>query len=73
MACSSNSTLALVERALQAEMTEHLGHDKHDVVTNATGIPAMAKAIKPSKANLANSLSKYPVTVTAAFTLYLPL
>jgi putative transposase len=27
-------TKALVERALQAEMTEHLGHDKHSPVNN---------------------------------------
>ena len=30
-------TKKLVERALQAEMTEHLGHDKHEAVINATG------------------------------------
>ena len=30
-------TKMLVERALEAEMVEHLGHDKSDPVTNATG------------------------------------
>ena len=30
-------TKMLVERALEAEMTEHLGHDKSETVTNATG------------------------------------
>jgi putative transposase len=30
-------TKLLVERALEAEMTEHLGHDKHEAVTNAAG------------------------------------
>ena len=30
-------TKKLVERALQAEMTDHLGHDKHEAVSNATG------------------------------------
>ncbi len=30
-------TKALVERALQAEMVEHLGHDKNEPVVNATG------------------------------------
>jgi hypothetical protein len=30
-------TKALVERALEVEMTEHLGHDKHETVTNASG------------------------------------
>ena len=32
-------TKKLVERALQAEMTDHLGHDKHEAVINATGNP----------------------------------
>jgi transposase-like protein len=30
-------TKMLVERALEAEMTEHLGHDKSAAVTNAEG------------------------------------
>ncbi len=30
-------TKLLVERALDAEMTEHLGHDKHEPVSNAAG------------------------------------
>ncbi|MGH8398203.1 MAG: IS256 family transposase [Gammaproteobacteria bacterium] len=30
-------TKAIVERALQAEMTEHLGHDKHQPVENEAG------------------------------------
>jgi len=30
-------TKALVERALQAEMTDHLGHGKNQLVANATG------------------------------------
>lgn len=30
-------TKALVERALEAEMTEHLGHGKHEYVCNSTG------------------------------------
>ncbi|ATB58435.1 Xax1 transposase [Xanthomonas citri pv. fuscans] len=30
-------TKRLVERALDAEMTEHLGHDKHEPVANAAG------------------------------------
>ena len=32
-------TKKLVERALQAEMTDHLGQDKHEAVINATGNP----------------------------------
>jgi putative transposase len=30
-------TKAVVERALQAEMAAHLGHDRHEPVANATG------------------------------------
>jgi putative transposase len=30
-------TKALVERALEAELTEHLGHAKHEPVTNPRG------------------------------------
>ena len=30
-------TKAVVERALQAEMAAHLGHDKHEPVANAVG------------------------------------
>lgn len=30
-------TKALVERVLQAEITEHLGHDKHETVTHPPG------------------------------------
>ncbi|TLS65087.1 IS256 family transposase, partial [Mariprofundus erugo] len=30
-------TKALVERALEAEMEHHLGHARHDAVTNSTG------------------------------------
>ena len=30
-------TKALIERALQAEMSDHLGHDKNEAVSNASG------------------------------------
>ena len=30
-------TKVLVERALQAEMSDHLGHDKNEAVSNASG------------------------------------
>ncbi len=30
-------TKKLVERALDAELTHHLGHDKHQPVSNSTG------------------------------------
>lgn len=42
-------TKALVERALQAEMTEHLGHDKHETVTNPTANVRNGKSRKTLK------------------------
>jgi putative transposase len=42
-------TKALVERALQAEMTEHLGHDKHAAVGNASGNARNGKSSKVLK------------------------
>ena len=42
-------TKALVERALQAEMAEHLGHDKHETVNNATGNTRNGKSRKTLK------------------------
>jgi putative transposase len=42
-------TKALIERALQAEMTEHLGHDKHATVSNLTGNARNGKSSKTLK------------------------
>jgi putative transposase len=56
-------TKALVERALQAEMSEHLGHDKHEPVTNSSGNARNDKSRKHSRVNLANFQLKFPVTV----------
>ena len=42
-------TKALVERALEAEMAEHLGHDKHESVKNATGNTRNSKRRKTLK------------------------
>lgn len=42
-------TKALVERALQAEIAEHLGHDKHETVTNLTGNARNGKSRKTLK------------------------
>lgn len=47
-------TKALVERALQAEMAEHLGHDKHETVTNSTGNARNGKSRKTLKVSSAN-------------------
>ena len=42
-------TKALVERALEAEMTEHLGHAKHEPVTNPSGNARNGKSPKRLK------------------------
>lgn len=42
-------TKVLIERALQAEMTEHLGHDKHTSVSNLTGNARNGKSSKTLK------------------------
>ena len=42
-------TKALVERALQAEMAEHLGHNKHAPVTNSAGNARNGKSQKTLK------------------------
>lgn len=42
-------TKALVERALQAEMTEHLGHDRHEPVLNPAGNTRNGKSRKTLK------------------------
>lgn len=42
-------TKALVERALEAEMTDHLGHGKHEAVSNSTGNTRNGKSRKTLK------------------------
>jgi putative transposase len=42
-------TKRLVERALEAEMTEHLGHGRHDTVTNVAGNTRNGKSQKTLK------------------------
>ncbi|MDO8596299.1 MAG: IS256 family transposase [Sulfuricaulis sp.] len=44
-------TKALVERALQAEMAEHLGHGKHEPVENAAGNTRNGKSQKTLKSD----------------------
>ncbi len=53
-------TKALVERALEAEMTDHLGHGKNEPVANAAATPATARARRRSRATLANCRLKSP-------------
>ena len=42
-------TKAVIERALQAEMTAHLGHGKHELVNNTTGNTRNGKSSKTLK------------------------
>ena len=42
-------TKALIERVLQAEMAEHLGHDKHEPMTHSTGNARNGKRRKTLK------------------------
>lgn len=42
-------TKAIVERALEAEMTAHLGHGKHEAVTNANSNARNGKSRKTLK------------------------
>jgi len=58
-------TKALVERALQAEMTEHLGHDKHETVANPTGNAKNGKSRKTLKGEFGELPSRFPVIVKA--------
>ncbi len=50
-------TKMLVERALETEMTEHLGHDRSGVVTNPAGKPDT-----PDKRASANSACRFNST-----------
>jgi putative transposase len=52
-------TKALVERALQAEMAEHLGHGRHEPVENATGNTRNGK----SKKTLKGEFGELPIEV----------
>ena len=53
-------TKALVERALQAEMTEHLGHDKHAAVSNSTGNARNGKSRKTLKGEFGELPTEIP-------------
>ena len=52
-------TKALVERALQAEMAEHLGHGKHEPVESATGNTRNGK----SKKTLKGEFGELPIEI----------
>ncbi len=53
-------TKALVECALQAELTDHLGHGKNELVTNETGNTRNGCRKKPSRVTLVSCPSKSP-------------
>jgi putative transposase len=59
-------TKLVVERALEAELSEHLGHGKHESVANDTGNTRNGKSRKTLKGNLVSCRLKFPVTVMAA-------
>lgn len=52
-------TKLLVERALDAEMTEHLGHGKHQPVANVAGNTRNGK----SKKTLKGDFSELPIEI----------
>jgi putative transposase len=58
-------TKALVERALQAEIAEHLGHDSTQRQPIPLAMPEMVKAVRSRKVNSENCPSRSPVTVKA--------
>jgi putative transposase len=49
MACSNPLTKAVLERAVQAELTHHLGYDKHDPAGKNTGNSRNGKSKKTLK------------------------
>ena len=53
-------TKALLERALQAEMTDHLGHSKHSSVSNETGNARNGKSHKTLKGDFGTLAIEIP-------------
>lgn len=53
-------TKLLVERALQAEMAEHLGHGKHEAVANPTGNTRNGKSAKTLKGDFGELAIEIP-------------
>lgn len=52
-------TKALVERALQAELTDHLGHSKHQLVANEAGNTRNGR----SKKTLKGDFGELPIEI----------
>ena len=61
-------TKRLVERALHAEMAEHLGHDKHEAVSNATGNARNGKSSKTLKGEFGELPIEIPRDRKGSFT-----
>ena len=53
-------TKLVVERALEAEMTEHLGHGKNEPVANGTGNTRNGKSRKTLKGEVLQQLNPRP-------------
>jgi hypothetical protein len=62
-------TKALLERALEGELTHHPGYEKHSPERKTFATLAMAKLLKPFAANSENSQSMSLVIVTLALSL----
>ena len=56
---------AVLERAMNAELTHHLGYQKHDPAGYNSGNHATERAARRSKANSANWRSTFPATAPA--------
>lgn len=60
-------TKLLVERALEAELTEHLGHERNEAVSNPIGNTRNGKSKKTLKGDFGElPIEVSPATVTAA-------
>jgi len=60
-------TKLLVERALDAELTEHLGHERHEAVANPAGNTRNGKSRKTLKGDFGElPIVRSPATAMAA-------
>lgn len=57
-------TKAVLERAMQAELTDHLGYEPHDAAGDNSGNSRNGKSRKTLKGSSANSPSKSRATAT---------
>ncbi len=59
-------TKLLVEKALDTDLTHHLGHDRHEAVANVGGSTHNGKSKNPLKGEYGHRPFKYPGTAMAA-------